>query len=83
MSLADPTTKALQANAIFDYYEAAYPGSEVVASTLDDYYRELEQAAPNLHLPTHTEEIGDTWIYGDISLSCSVQSAWARDLNDP
>jgi hypothetical protein len=59
----------LQANRIFDFYEAAFPGSEVVASTFDDYYRDLENAMPSLDLPVFTEEIGDTWIYGKASMT--------------
>ena len=61
----------LQANAIFDYYEAVFPGSEVVASSFDEYNQELQKAAPGLDLSTYTEEIGDTWIYGDSLCSSS------------
>lgn len=39
-----------------------YPKAEVVASTIDDYARELLKFKDNL--PVLEEEIGDTWIHG-------------------
>ncbi|KAL0047364.1 hypothetical protein WJX82_001496 [Trebouxia sp. C0006] len=49
---------------IFQQTQAAFPGAEVFASTLDNFTLALQAALPNLQLPVVTEEIGDTWAYG-------------------
>ena len=55
---------SLQVLDIFQQTQAAFPGAEVFASTLDEFTLALQAALPNLQLPVVTEEIGDTWAYG-------------------
>ena len=49
----------------FDTVRKAFPGAEVVASTLDEFVAQIE-AAPGVRaaLPVLTQEIGDSWIWG-------------------
>lgn len=47
----------------FEAIEREFPGAEVVASTFDKFVAALENI-PDENFPTHTEEIGDTWIHG-------------------
>ena len=54
-----------QAADIFRRVRAAFPGGNVSVSTFDEYTAQLVAAAPALDLPVFTQEIGDTWIYGE------------------
>lgn len=61
----------MQASDIFAYYVKSFPRAEVTASSFEEYFSELEPAAPTLDLPVFSEEIGDSWIYGKPFLSLS------------
>ncbi len=55
----------LQALAIFDIVRGNFSNANVFSSTFDNYTEALMEKLPDLHLPVFTEEIGDTWIYGE------------------
>jgi hypothetical protein len=48
--------------AIYNELHSSYPEAEIVASTLDDFTKDILKN--KLELPVITEEIGDTWIHG-------------------
>ena len=63
-----------------------YPSAEVTASTLDAFWRDISEIAPNL--PALTSEIGDSWIYGagsdpqklrDFRKLSRLHTEWSRD----
>ncbi|KAL4430828.1 hypothetical protein ABPG75_006084 [Micractinium tetrahymenae] len=61
-NLGPPSTgKVLR---IFKQVRQQFPGARGVASTLDEYVKELLEQAPQMDLPVVTAEIGDTWIHG-------------------
>ena len=79
--------------AIADNYHsiaAQVPGAKIIASTLDDFARQLETVRDQL--PVITSEIGDTWIHGAGTDPTKVSQyrelsrlrrTWLeRDLND-
>ena len=55
----------LQALAIFDIVRSNWSDAAVFSSTFDNYTAALIDRLPYLNLPVFTEEIGDTWIYGE------------------
>ena len=61
----------LQALEIFDIVRSNWSDAAVFSSTFDNYTAALIDRLPYLNLPVFTEEIGDTWIYGEMCLSCS------------
>lgn len=54
----------MQVMDIFNNTKAAFPDSDVFASTLDAFTDALLAALPQLDLPVVTQEVGDTWAYG-------------------
>ncbi|SIN91116.1 DUF5054 domain-containing protein [Agromyces cerinus] len=65
-----------EVEALFAELQAAYPGAEVIASTLDAFSREA--VASRASLPVLEQEIGDSWIHG--IASDPVQTARFRAL---
>ena len=55
----------LQALDIFDMVRGNWSDANVFSSTFDNYTGALMERLPDLNLPVFTEEIGDTWIYGE------------------
>ncbi|WP_053375243.1 DUF5054 domain-containing protein [Paenibacillus sp. FJAT-27812] len=55
-----PSTEEIREQ--FDQFRKAYPGAEVIASTMDAFAERL--LAVSGSLPVVREELGDTWIHG-------------------
>jgi len=51
-----------QIKEIYNEIQGRYPDAKIIASTMDDFARDLFKN--KLELPVITEEIGDTWIHG-------------------
>eukprot|EP00884_Botryococcus_braunii_P018962 jgi/Botrbrau1/574/Bobra.0010s0040.1 len=49
---------------IFNITRTNFPNADVFASTFDNYTQQLVEAAPGLDLPTVTDELADTWVWG-------------------
>ena len=76
--MMEPATCA-QAPLIFQRVREAFPDANVFASTFDDYTHALVAAAPDLDLPIVTQEIGDTWIYGEAAgYASGPYTAWGK-----
>jgi len=43
---------------------AAYPGAEVISSTLDDFVTAVKEDGAEASLPVIEDELSDTWIFG-------------------
>jgi hypothetical protein len=56
-----------EVEAAFTALQAAHPGAEVQASTLDAYARALAASGAVEGLPVVTAEIGDPWVFGAAS----------------
>jgi len=55
----------MQALDIFKMVQGNFSDANVFSSTFDNYTEALLDRLPYLNLPIFTEEIGDTWIYGE------------------
>jgi hypothetical protein len=51
----------------FELFGSTFPNADIVASTLSDYWKILNQNDIKNTLEVVTSEIGDTWIYGSSS----------------
>lgn len=79
----------------FRAIQLEFPGARIVGSTFDKYIAALESSGAAVNLPVLTQEIGDTWIYGDPSdprksaAMRGLHRAWGGyveqggDVNDP
>ena len=61
----------VQASDIFAFYAREFPDAEIVASSFEEYFEHLEEVASRLDLPVLTEEIGDSWVYGEPKFGAS------------
>ena len=59
---------------LFNITARNFPDAEIQVSTLDAYFELLIAEAPKLNLPVVTGEIGDTWIYGMLTIPEQAQS---------
>eukprot|EP00438_Fugacium_kawagutii_P003880 Skav215229 [mRNA] locus=scaffold341:286500:288212:- [translate_table: standard] len=61
-----------------------YPGADVIASTFDAFFEEVQEVRHKL--PTVSLEVGDTWVYGNPSDPLkmaqyrAIQRAWVKCL---
>lgn len=62
----------MQALEIFKIVQGNFSDANVFSSTFENYTDALLEKLDDLHLPIFTQEIGDTWIYGESLLAvCS------------
>eukprot|EP00966_Prymnesium_polylepis_P196108 4544711-Prymnesium_polylepis.2 len=52
---------------VYSNLRKRYPGAHVHASTFDDFYDAAREPGVMAQLPVVTQEIGDTWLYGNPS----------------
>ena len=63
---------SMQALEIFRIVQGNFSDANVFSSTFENYTDALLEKLDDLHLPVFTQEIGDTWIYGESLLAvCS------------
>ena len=59
-----PPTTLNETSVDFELFQQKFPNAKVVASTLTDYFKLLNNDTVKHCLPVISSEIGDTWMYG-------------------
>ena len=79
-----PPSNVSEVMGILNSVKKEYPGAEVIASTFDAFFEEVQEVRQKL--PTVSLEVGDTWVYGNPSDPLkmaqyrAIQRAWIKCL---
>ena len=79
-----PPANVSEVMGILNSVEKEYPGAEVIASTFDAFFEDVQVIRDQL--PTVSLEVGDTWVYGNPSDPLkmaqyrAIQRAWIKCL---